>query len=169
MMRAIGSAAIGCLALLHVMPAAAQSKDDVASRLVGTWKVVSVVREEVPSGAKTDLMGPSPTGFITYGPDGRMMVLIMRGERPKPAGDRPSAAEAEALFRSMVSYAGRYTVSGDKLTHHIEVSWNQSWAGAAQSRFVRFDGNRVALSTEVSPDPIDGKISVRTMIWERVR
>lgn len=159
---------VACTAFADVAPGQTQS-DDAAKRLVGSWKLMSVIREEVPSGIKADLMGPNPTGFITYGLDGRMMVLIIRGDRKKPSGPRPSSDEAEALFRSMVSYTGTYTVSGDKVTHSVDVSWNESWTGDAQVRFFKFDGNSVALSTEVSPDPINGKMSVRTMTWERVK
>ena len=31
-----------------------------------------------------------------------------------------------------------------------------------------FEGNRLTLSTPQSPDPIDGKISVRRLVWERI-
>ncbi len=146
----------------------AQPADDAAKRLIGTWKLVSVIREEVPSGIKVDLMGPNPVGFIAYGSDGRMMVLIMRSNRPKPAGNRPTATEAEALFRTMVSYAGSYTVAGSEVTHHVDISWNQSWAGTKQLRIFKFDGNRVTLSTPVSPDPMDGKVSIRSLVWEKL-
>src|SRR4051812_48862829 len=50
-------------------------------RLLGTWRLVSVIREEVPSGAKIDLLGPDPKGFPTYLADGRMMVMVVRGDR----------------------------------------------------------------------------------------
>jgi hypothetical protein len=85
-----------------------------------------------------------------------------------PADDRPTAAEAEALFRGVVSYAGPFTLDGDQVTHHVEISWNESWTGTIQKRTVRFDGERLQLSTPVSPDPLDGLMSVRTMTWERV-
>jgi hypothetical protein len=29
----------------------------------------------------------------------------------------------------MVAYAGSYSVDGDKVTHKIDVSWNQAWNG----------------------------------------
>lgn len=150
--------------------AQAQQTDPTVAKLLGTWKLVSVIREEVPSGARIDLMGPDPVGYITYSPDGRMVVLIMRSQRPKPAGDRPSAAEAEQLFRSMVSYAGTYRITGpSQITHDVDISWNQSWTGTRQVRNFKFEGDRVTLSTEVSPDPMDGKVSVRSLIWEKVK
>ncbi len=147
----------------------AQSSEAIASRVLGTWKLVSVIREEVPSGVKTDLLGVNPEGFITYGADGRMMVIIVRGGRSKPGGNTATAAEADALFRSVISYAGTYTISGNELTHHVDISWNQAWTGTKQVRIATFDGNRVSLSAPVSPDPVDGKMSVRSLIWEKLK
>jgi hypothetical protein len=143
------------------------STDDKA-RLLGTWTLVSAVREEIPSGARTDMFGPSPHGFINYSPDGRMIALITRGDRKAPANGRPTAAEAEALFRSMLSYAGAYTVADGVVTHHVDISWNQSYSGGAQQRHFKLEGDRLILSTPQSHDPIDGKLSVRRMTWERV-
>ena len=155
--------------LLTSGTALAQQSDSAASRLFGTWKLVSVIREEVPSGATMDLMGPSPQGFITYSADGRMMVILVRSDRKKPAANTATATEAENLFRSVISYAGTYTISGNEVTHHVDVSWNESWTGTKQIRIFKFDGNKVSLSTPVSPDPLDGKMSVRSLIWEKVK
>ena len=94
-------------------------------RLLGTWTLVSAVREEIPSGAKTDMFGQNPHGFINYSPDGRMIALITRRDRKAAANGRPTPTEAEALFRSMLSYAGTFTVEGDVVTHHVDISWNR--------------------------------------------
>jgi len=142
--------------------------DATRRRLLGTWKLIAAVREEIPSGAKSDFLGPSPTGFINYAPDGRMLVLNVGGGRRKPDGAHPSAAEAEALFRSMTSYGGTYTIAGEEITHHVDISWNEAWTGTEQKRIARFEGNRAYLSTRPSVDPITGVMSVRTMTWEKV-
>lgn len=141
----------------------------IASRLLGTWKLVSVIREEVPSGASIDLMGPNPQGFITYSADNRMVALLARGDRKKPVANTATADEAENLFRSVISYAGTYTIAGNEVTHHVDISWNESWTGTKQVRIFQFEGNRLALSTPVSPDPLDGKISIRSLVWEKVK
>ncbi len=69
----------------------------------------------------------------------------------------------------MVSYAGTYSIEGDEIIHHVEISWNESWSGTQQRRLVRFEHDRLALSTHPSPDPIDGKLSVRSMVWEKLK
>jgi hypothetical protein len=138
-------------------------------RLIGTWKLVSATREEMPSGATADQLGPEPAGYINYGPDGRMIAIIARSDRASPAGPMPTPAEADALFKGMVAYAGSYTIDGDTVTHHVDVAWNESWKGSKQVRVFTFDGERLQLSTLPSPDPSEGRMSVRRMVWEKVQ
>jgi hypothetical protein len=149
------------------LAATAATADPVPPQLIGTWRLVSNTLEEIPSGNKTDLFGPNPIGYIMYGADGRMMILQVRSQRLRPAGDAVTSAETDALFRSLISYGGTYTVSGDVITHHVDISWNQSWTGTEQVRHFKFDGNRVELATDPSPDPIHGKMSVRRLVWEK--
>jgi hypothetical protein len=152
-----------------LMAGSADHKAAIApERLIGTWTLVSAVREEIPSGAQSDMWGPNPHGFITYSTDGRMIALITRADRKAPADGKPTPAEAEALFRSMLSYAGPYTIDGNAVTHHVDISWNQSFTGGKQTRFAALEGDRLILSTPQSQDPIDGKLSVRRMTWRRV-
>jgi hypothetical protein len=143
--------------------------DPIPSELLGTWKLVSIVRKEVPSGASTDLLGPDPVGFINLGADGRMIVCIARSDRPRPSGGKISAKEAEELFRGLISYAGAVSVKGNEITFHVEVSWNELWTGTDQKRLFKLENGRAVLSTPVSPDPVDGKLSVRSMTWERLK
>jgi hypothetical protein len=146
------------------MAAAADDK----MRLIGTWTLVSAVREEIPSGANSDMWGEAPRGYINYSADGHMVALITRSDRVPPASGKPTAAEAEALYRSMLSYAGPYTIEGDWVTHHVDISWNQSFNDGQQKRQFRLEGDRLILSTPQSYDPIDGKMSVRRMTWKKV-
>ena len=147
---------------------AGPADDKLRDALLGTWTLVSAVREEIPSGARTDMFGQAPHGFINYSPEGRMIALITRRDRKAAANGRPTPTEAEALFRSMLSYAGTFTVEGDVVTHHVDISWNESFTGGAQKRHFKLEGNRLILSTPQSRDPIDGKLSVRHMTWQRV-
>ena len=137
-------------------------------RLIGTWKLVSVTAEDVGTGEKRDVWGPDPEGFINYAPDGRMMVINAKSGRTKPSGSAATREEAADLFQSVLAYAGRYTVDGDTVTHHVDISWNEMWTGTKQKRYARFDGNRVHLSTDPNPDPVNGRISVRTITWEKM-
>lgn len=145
-----------------------QSKS-IQQAMFGMWKLLSYVREELPSGAKSDVMGSHPSGYINYGRDARMIVLIVGSHRTKPVGEIATPDEAEALIKSMVAYAGTYTIDSEAktVTHHIEISWDQSRTGTDQVRSYKLEGNHLTLRTEPSTDPATGKKTVRTLIWER--
>jgi len=142
--------------------------DSAARSLIGTWKLVSISRRDVATGVETDAWGLGAYGYITYGADGRMMTLIVRGGRVAPSGRTASPDEGAALFASMMSYGGTYRLSGDRVIHAIDIAWNESWKGTTQERFIVRDGDRVRLSTPPSPDPVDGVMSVRTITWEKL-
>jgi hypothetical protein len=143
--------------------------DPIPAGLLGTWRLVSAVREEVPSGARTDLFGEHPIGFLNYSPDRRMMTVIVRGDRKRPSGPPIGQEDAVQLFRSLMSYAGTFEVRGDEVFHYVDVSANEIWTGTEQRRTYRIEGSRLALTTPVNQDPIDGKVSVRRMIWEKLK
>jgi hypothetical protein len=99
--------------------ACGMTNDQTRQHLLGTWKLIAAVREEIASGTKTAFLGSNPVGYITYGADGRMLVLTAASDRRKPAGSKATSAEAEALFRSMTSYGGTYTIDGNEITHQV--------------------------------------------------
>ena len=92
------------------------------------------------------------------------------GEQPQYFRERDREDRApRALFYSVLSYAGTYSINGNVVTHHVDVSWNEPWTGSDQTRNVRLEGDWLHLSPPPSPDPLDGKLSVRRMVWERVK
>lgn len=156
---------LALLALQSASPSVADDKD----KLLGTWKLVSAVSEDLATGQKANIYQGIPVGFITYGSDGRVMTIIVDSPRQKPAGATATAAEAEALFRSMAAYAGSYTVKGNQVIHRPDASWNETWTGTDQIRDYKFDGERLMLATAPSPNPFTGKMSVRTLAWEKIK
>src|SRR5271157_2788787 len=101
---------VAVLGLPCHLPAQTGQANSIQQAVLGTWKLVSYVREDLPSGAKSDVMGAHPSGYINYASDGRMMVLIVGTDRKKPTGAVATPDEAEALIRSMLAYAGTYTI-----------------------------------------------------------
>ena len=134
--------------------------------LIGTWKVVAFVREDLATGVKSDAYGARPSGYMHYLPDGRMCVIAVDGER-RPPVEQASDADRARLFMGMVAYAGTYTVEDETVTHHIEVSWNQAWTGTDQVRRLRLDGNRLFLTARMR-DPDDGREVEYSAEFERV-
>jgi len=145
-----------------------QANDKLRERLIGTWKLVLAIREEIPSGEKIAFLGENPTGFLHYMPDGRMLAMITRPGRKPPAGNVATPAEAEGLIRSMIAYGSRYECVGGEVLHHCDISWTEKFTGTVQRRKVTFEGSRLTLSPPPSVDPLDGKMSVRTLTWEKV-
>ncbi len=138
-------------------------------RLYGTWRLISYTQTIVATGETTDVFGKAPRGFINYGREGRMMVLIVKDERPKPANlAKMTDQERAELFKTMVAYGGTYTVDVKTITHHVDISWNQNWTGMDQVRNIKFDGRKLILSTNPHPRPQDGKVAIAILTWEKV-
>jgi len=140
----------------------------VTSPFIGTWTLRSAVRKIVAIEKATPLWGERPSGTLIYTADGRMTALVLAEARTAPAGVVATEAEAAALFRSMVAYAGRYTVEPDRVIHHVEQSWNEKLTGTDIVRLYTLEGNRLTLVTAPAPNPRDGKMSVSTLVWERL-
>jgi hypothetical protein len=138
--------------------------------LYGTWRIVSNKRMVLATGETMDTFGKSPKGFINYGRDGRMFVLIVKDNRPKPPDlAKMTDQERVELFKTMIAYGGTYTYDGKTVTHHIDISWNENWTDTDSVREVKFEGNKLILSTHPHTDPIDGKITTAVVTWERVQ
>jgi hypothetical protein len=165
---------LSVLAIFSFVSRASAQVDAASSdpqKMLGTWKLISYVGEEVLSGARSDVMGPRPSGYINYGADGRMIVIIVGSDRRKPVGPIATQEEAQDLIRSMLAYAGTYAVDSTArtVTHHVEISWDQSRTGASQVRTYKLDGDRLTLITQPSNDPATGKKTVRTLVWKRTK
>jgi len=161
------------LALLVVfatsLPQVTKSASQVHSDLLGTWRLVSYTRTVVATGETTDIFGKAPRGFINYGRDGRMLVLIVKDDRPTPDDlARMTDQQRAELFKSMIAYGGTYTFDGKTVTHHVDISWNQIWTGTNQIRNVTFENRKLILSTNPQPSSIDGKVSVGILTWEKL-
>jgi Lipocalin-like domain len=137
-------------------------------RVAGTWKLVSA-SSTTSSGERTDTpYGVKPAGLLTYFGDGRVTSLISYGGR-KPlsigGGTRALEEQAEA-FNTFLAYAGRFTFSGEKITHHVEISSIQNYVGKDLVRTIEFEGDRIKLITP--PTLVNGKIQTVELIWERL-
>ena len=108
-----------------------------SGRIVGTWKLVSVVYEDAQTKERTPVLGEHPRGYQIATPEGRWIALVTADGRRVPKTDED---RAKAL-RTMIAYSGRYRVEGDKVITKVEVAWNEAWVGGEQIRFLRFEGD----------------------------
>jgi len=143
----------------------ASAADD---ELYGTYKLISRTRTILDTGQIITL--DQEHGFISYGQDGRMMVLSVRGNRPKPESvAKMTDQQRVALHRSMTAYGGTYKFDGKTIEHHIDISWNEVWTGTKQVREVKREGDRLTYTTRPAQNPDDGKVSVTTLVWEKLK
>jgi len=137
--------------------------------LVGTWKLKSFVRQDVATGDRRPALGEHPDGYLGYGLDGRMYAIFVAGGRVVPAGEQPTDEERVQLHRSMIAYAGTYTIAGDRVVHHIDIAWNNARLGSDQVRFFKLVGDRLSLTTERNKSPIDGSEGFGVLEFERLK
>lgn len=134
---------------------------------MGTWKLVSASSTTSTGERNETPYGLNPVGFLTYIEDGRMAAMISHGERKVLSSGGGSLEEQAEAFKTFFGYAGRYTVSGDKVTHHVEISSIENYVDRDLLRNVKFQGDRITLVTP--PTPVNGKTLTFELIWERLR
>ena len=137
--------------------------------LLGTWKLKSFVRQDLATGDRRPALGEHPEGYLGYAPDGRMYALFVAGDRVVPADAQPTDGERAQLHKSMIAYAGTYTIADDKVVHHIDIAWNNARLGSDQIRFFKLDGERLILTTERNKSPIDGSEGFGVLEFERIK
>jgi Lipocalin-like domain len=160
---------MGLAALIVVVVAAVWSTAQAGDSVVGSWRLLSWVQEDVESKAVQTVFGDNPVGVITYTSDGHMSVFIANPKRRPTGGPLATDAEAADLYRTMVAYSGTYSIDGNKVTHKVEVSWNQAWNGTDQQRLIEVKDNRLTIKSPTMASPISGKESINTLVWERMK
>ena len=95
------------------------------------------------TGETRDMSGADPTGRLILTPDGRMMTLVTRNDRPLPAAAEASAEAAP--YRDMMAYSGASRLQGARS------SPGSTPPGTDRDRTFTLDGDRLSIVTvEVS-------------------
>src|SRR5579862_940141 len=168
MMKNLGLSLIGLFLL--VLPSQSSAGDE---EIWGTYNLVSATNKFLDTSNVVSAFGEQPRGSITYGKEGRMLVLITYGGRIKPPDVlKTSIEERDALYRSMLAYGGTYTYNGSRIEHHVDLSWDETRVGTTVIRNVTRDGDRLTYVTEPfatrSQENL-GRMVIQTLVWERVR
>ena len=67
----------------------------------------------------------------------------------------------------MFAYAGTWSVEAGKVTHHVDVSWNEAWNGTDKVREYQIEGNTLILTTRVL-ESASGAVTVYAVEWEKI-
>lgn len=137
--------------------------------LLGTWKLQSLVFEVIATGQRSSPMGDHPSGYLSYSLDGRMYAIGTAEVRPNPRNLVPTDEEKVKLQETIFAYAGTYSIDADKVIHHVDISWNQSWTGTDLVRFYKLNDNILTITTAPVQDAVDGKEGKFVLVWERVQ
>ena len=106
-------------------------------------------------------MARGSSSILSYGRDGRMFAMIVNDERPTVVvPGQPTDHELAGLFNTMAAYGGTFTIAGNRVTHHVDISWNGTWTGTDQVRTVELEGGKLVITT-VQPD------FVYSVVWEK--
>jgi hypothetical protein len=152
-----------CLLLLFAAPAHADD-NDLRAKIVGMWTLVSVVYEDQETKQRTPVLGQHPKGRQIATADGRWLALVTAEGRPVPKTDEE---RAQAL-RTMIAYTGRYRVEDGKVITKVEAAWNEAWVGGEQTRFIRFEDDRLFIESPPMSHPNQNNRVVRVIvIWDR--
>lgn len=138
-----------------------------AKDLIGTWRLVSFERVDSETGATDALMGPQPTGRLTYTSDGYMHAMMMPADRAQFAsGDVFGTAEERlAAADHFVAYCGPFDIEGDTIYHSPDLSFFPNWAGTRMAREAKLEGNRLMLTSHEQLR--GGRKSTSLIVWER--
>jgi hypothetical protein len=124
--------------------------------------------EDLRTRDKHNLLGVHPDGYLTYGADCRMSAILVKESREGPSALVATDPESIELYRGLISYAGSYAIDGNKITEHIEASWNQAWTGTTQVSRFNIDGSSLSIRPEPGNNPLSGRKSATVFIWTRV-
>ncbi len=112
-------------------------------------------------------MGKNPNAWVIYAADGHAATIFTTADRTPPAAAQATDQEAIRLYRSMVAFAGRYELDGDKLIYHPEASWNEAWNGVAQVRLFAIEGDRLSVTSAPAVSTLTGARTVFSLAWKR--
>lgn len=130
------------------------------SEILGTWELVEW-RHLLKDNTVSHPFGTDAKGLLVYSPEGYMTGAMMKQTRKpfeKPgllAGLDSEKAEAYAGY---LHYAGRFSLEGNEVIHHVELSLFPNWVGTEQRRFFKIEKEILTLSAP--------KVEV---VWKRIR
>jgi lipocalin-like protein len=146
----------------------AKAKSAIASKFVGTWKLVSF---EGQLAQKRNW-----AGLLIYDATGHMAVQVIALDRPKFASDSRLQAtkdETKAAFDGYAAYFGPYEVNeaDGVVIHHLKASIFPNEVGGDNIRYYEFSGDRLTL---IPTNMLDGKLTPKSsatsrLIWGRVK
>jgi len=155
------------LALIALLAATQTAVADDSTRLRGLWRLVAYEVESQSTGIREPTMGPHPSGYAIFTPEGRVF-FVFTAEGRKPA---KTVEERASLLDSLIAYTGTYRVEGDQWITRVDTAWNPEWVGTEQARTFKVDGARLQILTpwRVMPNWPDKGTTRSIVTFERAK
>ena len=136
--------------------------------ILGAWRLASVSRRN----AKDETRAASAEdydGLLIYTANGWMSATVSGRGRARFKSDDyrgGTPEETQKALADYLSYCGRYTFDGDRVTHHLEMSAFPNWVGTDQHRVATLRDGQLVLGAP--PILIDGDYWVYELVWRRL-
>jgi hypothetical protein len=137
--------------------------------IIGTWRLTSFTERNLDTCAISYPFGEAARALVIYEPNGYVATIFTRSDRQPPLAPQATDQEAVRLYRSMIAFAGRYEVSGNRLIYRPEVSWNEAWNGTEQEREIEVTEDRLETNSVPAVSPLTGARTIFSLVWERAR
>ncbi len=142
-------------------PASNDATTPLASRLIGTWKLIAIRDRDPATGTETPAARAADDGQLIYAANGRLSVQIVRkGRESAPKGSADGFS----------SYFGRWellTAEGC-VVHHQDGNLNYAQIGQAAKRYYSFDAEgHLSLATPPAKRD-DGRLMSTVFVWEKI-
>ncbi len=98
-----------------------------------------------------------------------MYAIGIADNRVKSRSPTATDEERAKLHQAMFAYAGSYALDGDKVIHHVDVAWNESWTGTDLVRFYKLEDDILTITTAPNKSPLDGREGRSILTWEKVK
>ncbi len=144
------------------------AQNSIAEKISGRWELVSF-EQIYDDGRRVYPMGEQPQGIIQYTADGFMSCMICRPNRENfKTGGQWNANDAEKAqaYNSMMSYAGRYSIENNSVTHLVDLSLFPNWIGGQQKRDFKFDEQgQLSLTARLEENTSEARTAL--LLWKR--
>jgi hypothetical protein len=137
------------------------------SPIVGTWRLTSFTEQNLETGAISYPFGEGAKALVIYGANGYVATIFTKSDRKPPLGPQPTDQEAMDLYRSMIAFAGRYELEGNRLLYYPEISWNEAWNGTTQERVIKVSEDRLETNSIPVISTLTGARTMFSLVWER--
>lgn len=135
--------------------------------IVGTWRLQSFAERDIKTDVLSYPMGEKPKAIVIYTATGHVATIFTTTGRSAPVGPRATDAEAVQLFRTMVSFAGRYELKGGELIYYPEITWNEVWNGTKQTRYFEIRDGLLRIKSAAAASALLGTMTEMMMTWTR--